>query len=137
MTAGKYLLLYLIALIIFLILDLIWLGVVARNFYRSQLGDLMREKPVWSVAFLFYALFIVGVLYFAVVPAISSGSWTRALLAGALFGFFTYATYDLTNLATLTGWPVPMVVVDIIWGTCLTASVAVLTYAGYRWWLAG
>jgi len=137
MSAGKYVILYLVTLAVFLVLDFIWLGLVARNFYRSQLGDLMRKKPVWSVAFGFYALFILGLLIFVLTPAIKSGSWTTALLTGGLFGLFTYATYDLTNLATLRNWPLPMVVVDLVWGVVLSGAVSLISFLVYDRLLSG
>ena len=124
----RYILLYLLTVPVFFLIDLVWLGLVARDFYRNQMGALMADPIVWSAAILFYLLSIAGILFFAVVPAIDEGSWTKALLLGAAFGFFTYMTYDLTNLATLQGWPVTLVVVDIAWGTVLCGTVAALSY---------
>ncbi len=123
-----YVLLYLATVPVFFLIDLVWLGLVARDFYRSQLGSLMADPIVWPVAIALYLLFIVGIIVFAVAPALEAGSWTRALLYGAAFGFFTYMTYDLTNLATVRGWPALLVVVDIAWGTFLAASVATASY---------
>jgi uncharacterized membrane protein len=124
----RYALLYLATIPVFFLIDLLWLGVVARGFYRSQLGSLVADQINWPVAILFYLLFIAGLLLFAVVPALDAGSWTRALLFGAAFGFFAYATYDLTNLATLRGWPPLLTVVDIAWGTVLGATVATASF---------
>lgn len=115
---------YLATAAIFFALDFLWLGTVARTFYRDQLGDLMLPQPNLVAAVGFYALYIVGVLIFAVLPALASGSWTAALVSGALFGFFAYATYDLTNLATLRNWPIVMTFVDLAWGTALTGVAA-------------
>jgi uncharacterized membrane protein len=120
----KFITLWLVTVPVFLLIDLVWLGVVARDFYRSQLGSLMADPIVWWAAILFYLLFIGGIILFAVMPALDAGSWTRALLLGAAFGFCAYITYDLTNLATIRGWPITLVVVDIAWGTVLCATVA-------------
>lgn len=95
---------YLITLGSFFIIDMIWLVLIARSFYRNQLGDLMRSPPNWWAAFLFYGIFIFGLVHFVIQPAIDSGSWQSALKNGLLFGLVTYATYDLTNLATLNNW---------------------------------
>jgi uncharacterized membrane protein len=112
---------------VFFIIDMIWLGVVARDFYREQIGFLLG--PVnWAAAIVFYLMYIVGIIIFAVTPALQSADWTKALIFGALFGFFTYATYDFTNLATLKDWPFTVVWVDILWGTFLGASVATGSY---------
>lgn len=117
----------------FLILDAIWLGVLAKDFYRREIGALLLDKFNFAVAAGFYLVFVVGILIFAVLPALQSGSWKTALVYGALFGFFTYATYDLTNLATLKGWSTTVVVADIIWGTFLTGTAAVAGYLVTRW----
>jgi uncharacterized membrane protein len=124
----RFILLWLLTVPIFFLIDLVWLGVVARDFYRSQIGSLMADPIVWWAAILFYLLSIAGIVFFAVLPAIDAGSWTKALMLGAAFGFFTYMTYDLTNLATLQGWSVTLAVVDIAWGTVLCGTVATLSY---------
>lgn len=115
---------YLFTLFFFFLIDMIWLGLLARKFYDRQIGFLRSEKINWIAALLFYFLFNLGLLLFAVEPAIESGSIILALQRGALYGFFTYMTYDLTNLATLKDWPAQMAVVDIVWGTALCASSA-------------
>jgi uncharacterized membrane protein len=120
--------LYFIALPVFLAIDIIWLLFVAKNFYRNQIGFLMTPNVNWSAAIIFYLLFIVGLVLFVITPAIEKGTWTHALLFGALFGLITYATYDLTNLATLKDWPILVTVVDLAWGATLAASVSVATY---------
>ncbi|MDD2745086.1 MAG: DUF2177 family protein [Candidatus Gracilibacteria bacterium] len=120
--------LYLIALPIFFLIDMTWLGLVATSFYKSQIGFLMKTDINWTAAVIFYLLFIVGLVIFAIEPAVSRSSWTHALIFGALFGFFTYATYDLTNLATLKDWPLLVSLVDMTWGTVLGASVSLVTY---------
>ena len=93
--------LYAIALPVFFAIDMVWLGLVAKNFYKSQIGFLMKPDINWTAAIIFYLLFIVGLVLFVIMPAVEKGSWVYALLFGALFGLITYATYDLTNLATL------------------------------------
>ncbi len=125
---SRYILLYLVTVPVFFVIDLVWLGLIARGFYRSQMGSLMADPIVWWAALLFYLLSIAGIIVFAVVPAIDAGSWTKALMLGAAFGFFTYMTYDLTNLATLQGWSVTLAVVDIAWGTALCGAVATASY---------
>ena len=129
---SKYLATYAVTLVAFLIIDGIWLGLVARSFYVQQLGNLLRPAPNFGVAGLFYLIYVVGILVFAVSPAVQTGTWITAALYGALFGFIAYATYDLTNLATLSGWPVMMSVVDMIWGAVLTACVATIGYVAAR-----
>jgi len=127
MTLLQFFYLYLMTIPAFFIIDMIWLGTLATKFYQSQIGYLLG--PVnWTAAIIFYLLYIVGIIIFAVNPAIEAGSLSKALVLGALFGFFAYATYDLTNLATIKDWPVLMVIVDIVWGTILTSSVAGVSY---------
>lgn len=126
--------LYLIALPLFFAIDMLWLAVVARNFYKDQIGSLMKQDVNWTAAIIFYLLFLVGLVVFIIEPAIAKKEWLQALGKGALFGLITYATYDLTNLATLKDWPFTVVWVDMIWGTVLAASVSVITYAiAVRW----
>ena len=118
--------LYLISVPIFFAIDMVWLGLVAKNFYVSQIGYIMG--PVnWPAAILFYLVFLVGLVIFAIHPAFLAGSVTKALIPGALFGFFTYATYDLTNLATLKDWPLLVTIVDMAWGTVLGGAVSAVT----------
>jgi uncharacterized membrane protein len=124
MTWAAHLRLYLLTLAIFLVIDLTWLGVVARGFYRSQLGSMLRADVQWGAAFAFYALYAAGILVFAVLPGLERGEPLRAAALGALLGLVAYAAYDLTNLATLTGFPARLVVVDLVWGTALTGTVA-------------
>jgi len=123
-TPMKTFLVYLITVPIFFIIDLAWLGVIAKGFYQKHLGYLMRPQVNWAAAILFYLLFIIGIVLFAVKPALEFHSPTRALVYGALFGFFAYATYDLTNLATVKDWPVIVTAIDLIWGTVLCGAVA-------------
>ncbi len=120
--------LYAVALPVFFAIDMVWLGLVARTFYRNQVGFLMKSDINWIAAIAFYLLFIVGLVLFVIAPAIEKNSWTHALLLGALFGLITYATYDLTNLATLKDWPLLVTIVDLAWGAVLAASVSTVTY---------
>jgi uncharacterized membrane protein len=123
-----YIKLFFIALPVFFAIDMIWLVLVAKNFYQKQIGFLMRPDINWFAAIIFYLLFILGLVTFVISPAVEKHSWIHALLFGALFGLITYATYDLTNLATLKDWPLVVTVVDLIWGTVLAASISVITY---------
>ena len=120
--------LFLIALPVFFIIDMVWLIVVAKKFYQEQIGFLMKPDINWVAAIIFYLLFIAGLVIFVISPAVEKHSWVQALLFGALFGLITYATYDLTNLATLQNWPLLVTVVDLIWGTVLASSISLITY---------
>ncbi len=124
----QFMKLYGIAFVFFLVIDLIWLGLIAKNLYQRQIGHLMADQVNWIAAIVFYFLFIGGLVFFVIMPNDVSGSWTKVLLYGALFGFITYATYDLTNLATLKDWPWQITLIDLAWGTFLGASVSTLTY---------
>ncbi len=115
---------YASTLVVFAALDFVWLGFVAKDLYRNGIGHLMLETPNWTAAVLFYLIYIAGLVFFAVLPGLDAGAWGRATLYGALFGFFCYATYDLTNLATLKGWPVAIVVADLTWGAFVSAAAA-------------
>lgn len=127
MTLLQIVYLYGLTIPIFFVIDMLWLGLVANSFYQSRLVHLMG--PVnWTAAITFYLLYIVGILLFAVLPALESDSFTKAVVLGVLFGFFTYATYDLTNLATLKDWPLAVTLVDIAWGCVLGGSVACCSY---------
>ncbi len=132
MPLAKLLLLYGLTTIVFFAIDLIWLGLIAKNLYQKYLGHLLGDVN-WVAAIIFYLLFIIGILIFAVLPALEKESFRHALIYGAMFGFFTYATYDLTNLATLKDWPLPVVFIDIAWGIVLTGSVAAAGYWIGRW----
>ena len=112
-------------LVIMVALDLLWLGVIAKPLYQQGIGHLMADKPLVPVAVLFYALFALGLVVFAVAPAGPAPGWGRTAATAALFGFFAYATYDLTNLATLKHWPVGLSLLDIAWGTGVSAAAAV------------
>ncbi len=116
------------AAVAFIVLDAIWLGAVAKKFYFTQLAGLLRDKPDLGVAAVFYVIYLAGIVYFAVMPALASGGMATALLNGAMLGFLAYATYDATNLATLKGYPAIVAVVDVVWGTFLTATAAAFGY---------
>lgn len=133
MNSIFFMKLYLLTVPVFFAIDMLWLGYASRGFYKDNIGHLMSPTVNWPAAFLFYFVFIAGILVFAVAPALREGSLGKAALYGGLFGFFTYATYDLTNLATLTDWPVKVVVVDISWGVILCSSVALISTLIGRW----
>jgi len=128
MTLSIFIKLYGIALPAFLVIDLVWLGVVARSFYQAHLGHLMRANVIWLAAVAFYLVFVVGIVVLVVWPAIERQSLARALLFGALLGVVTYSAYDLTNLAVLDGFPLVVALVDVAWGAVLCASVSAITY---------
>jgi len=129
---AQFFKLYGIAFILFFVIDLIWLGLIAKNLYQNQIGTLLKTNTNWTAAIIFYLLFIGGLVFFAIQPSISSATLWKAMLYGALFGFITYATYDLTNLATLEGWPIKITIIDLIWGSFLGASTSSLTYVLYH-----
>ena len=120
--------LYFISLPVFFVIDMIWLGFVAKNFYQQQIGFLLKSNINWFAAIVFYLIFIFGLVVFVIYPALEKNLWWHALLFGALFGFITYATYDLTNLATIKDWPILVTIVDLIWGAVLAASVSMISY---------
>ncbi|MCG3164734.1 MAG: hypothetical protein POELPBGB_00493 [Bacteroidia bacterium] len=124
----KYFILFGITTIVFFSIDILWLGVIAKNFYREKLGFILSNEVNWAAAIVFYLIYIAGILYLAVVPALLEAEWEKALLNGAILGFLCYATYDLTNMATIARWPLQIVIIDIVWGTVLTGSVSVLSY---------
>lgn len=117
---------YVVTLVAFLLIDLVWLGVVAKDFYRTELGPLMADPINWPPGIAFYLLFALGVVIFAVQPALASGGVMRAAWLGLMFGFFAYATYDLTNWATMKGFPWRLALVDMAWGSVLTATAAAI-----------
>jgi uncharacterized membrane protein len=124
-----YLKLYALTIPIFFAIDIIWLGVIAKEFYRRNLGFILSPEVNWTAAVIFYLIYIAGILFFAVRPALQSNSWQQAALLGGLYGLFTYATYDLTNLATIKDWPLVIVAVDVLWGVCLCTLVSILSFA--------
>jgi uncharacterized membrane protein len=124
---------YLISLFGFLAIDFVWLAFVARGFYRKHLGFLLTDQPNWLAAVCFYLLFVAGLVVFVVVPSLQAASLKKALLLGAFFGLVTYATYDLTNHATVKNWPWIITVIDLCWGTVLAATVSCIGYMAGRW----
>ena len=125
--------LYALTVLGFLVIDFVWLTVVAQSFYQKHLGSLLRDDPIVAAAAVFYLLYLVGVLVFVVLPALEAESFVRAVALGALFGLIAYATFDLTCYALFEGFPVIVVVVDLVWGAVLTASVSAIGYAAGRW----
>ena len=125
--------LYFCMLVAFFAIDMVWLGLVARGFYQKHLGYLLRATPNWSAAIVFYLLFVLGLLVFVVVPSLQAGSTKKVLMLGALFGLITYATYDLTNMATVKDWPWIVTVVDLLWGGILATSVGYLGFLSGKW----
>ena len=115
---------FILTFLVFLAVDMAWLGFIAKNLYQKYLGNFLTNDVNWTAAIIFYLLFVVGVSIFVIYPAVNKDSVWTAIVLGALFGFFTYATYDLTNLATLKGWPLTIVFIDIAWGSVLTSLVS-------------
>lgn len=125
--------LYLTTLFVFLGIDSVWLLFIAKNFYAEKLGYLMAKNPNLIAAGIFYLLFVVGLILFVISPALKNNSLSQAIIMGALFGLITYSTYDLTNLATIRGWPLIITVIDMIWGTVLSAAVSGISFSVYKW----
>ena len=124
MSITKLLISYVLTFAVFLVIDLAWLGFIAKDLYRKYLGGFLSDQVNWTAAIVFYLLFVVGVFIFAILPSVAKNSLVAAITLGALYGFFTYATYDLTNLATLKNWPLNIVFIDILWGAVLTSIVS-------------
>jgi uncharacterized membrane protein len=120
--------LYVVALGVFLAIDMVWLTLIAKSFYARHIGFLMSKNPNLLAALIFYLIFIAGLVFFVITPALDKRVWTYALVIGAFFGLITYSTYDLTNLATVRDWPLIITIVDLIWGMVLSAMVSVVTY---------
>lgn len=119
---------YALTFVVFFLVDIIWLGFISKPLYAKYIGNLRSDKVNWPAALIFYFLFIAGLVYFVINPAISKESLGNAILIGGFFGLITYSTYDLTNLATLKDWPVVMTIIDIAWGTFLNAATSGITY---------
>jgi uncharacterized membrane protein len=128
MNVGGVIVSYILTALVFFAIDVVWLGLVAKNMYNRNIGHLMSSRVKWVAAVVFYLAFIVGILVFAVYPSVDRDSLLRAVALGALFGFFTYSTYDLTNLATLKDWPLSITIVDIAWGMVLTSVVSAVGF---------
>ena len=119
---------YVVALIVFLAIDAIWLLFISKKLYSKYLGYLMSPKPNLFAALIFYMIFIVGLVFFVISPAINTSDFLYTIKAGLLFGAITYATYDLTNLATIKDWPIKITIVDLIWGSFIATITSVITY---------
>jgi len=119
---------YIVTAIIFFGMDFLWLSLSSNSIYKPRLQGLLLEKPDLTVAAVFYLLYLIGVVIFAVLPALQQGDWKRALWAGALLGLVSYGAYDLTNLATLKGWSTSVSIIDMVWGTFVTGFAATLGY---------
>jgi uncharacterized membrane protein len=128
----KHILAYLISTPLFLAIDFVWLAFISKGFYQKQIGHLLAKSPNILAAVTFYVVFTMGLVYFAINPAVQKGSVWVALLNGALFGFFTYMAYDATNFATLKNWPILMVLVDVVWGITICSVVSVLSFLVMR-----
>ncbi len=133
MPFYKLIISYLLTTIVFFTVDMTWLGFIAKELYKKYLGGFLSDKVNWPAAIIFYLLFIIGIFYFAILPAVEKNSLAKAIISGALFGVFTYATYDLTNLATLKDWPLPIVFIDILWGAVLTGIVSTAGFYIVKW----
>lgn len=123
-----YVVAYIATAIVFLGLDALWLSRVALGMYRRELGGLLLERPNLPVAAAFYLLYVGGIVILAIAPALGDGGWPSVLLMGAVLGLVAYGTYDITNLSTLKGWSVKLAIIDIAWGTALTAVSATIGY---------
>jgi len=128
-----YLKLYLASLVVFFAVDMVWLGLVASSFYKKHLGYLMAPTINWYAAIIFYLLFILGILVFVVLPGVKENSLLNTILRALLFGLITYATYDLTNLATIKDWPLTVTLVDLAWGMVLSTIVSVSGFYVAKW----
>lgn len=129
----KLFLAYLLTFLVFLAIDMLWLGFIARDLYRRELGAFLSDTVNWTAAIVFYLIFIAGIFYFVLIPAVEKDSLQLALLSGALLGGLTYATYDLTNMATLKDWPLKIVIIDIAWGMVLTLLVSGAGFFIIKW----
>lgn len=133
MNIKSILLSYLLTFIVFMILNMLWLGIIAKNLYQKDLGGFLTDSVNWTAVIIFYFIYVIGISIFAIYPAVNKDSVFNAILMGALFGVFTYATYDLTNLATLKGWPLPIVFIDVLWGAVLSAIVSLSGFYISKW----
>ena len=133
MPFAKLILSYFLTTLVFFAIDMVWLGFIAKGLYRKYLSGFLSDTVNWTAAIIFYLIFIVGIFFFAILPAHENNSLSKAIINGALFGLFTYATYDLTNLATMKNWPLTIVFVDIAWGMLLTALVSTASFFIAKW----
>ncbi len=119
---------YFIALAVFLLIDMVWLLVLSKKLYSEKLGYIMAKNPNLSAALIFYMIFIAGLMFFVIQPSLAAGNWQHAMYAGLFFGLVTYATYDLTNLATIKDWPISITIIDLIWGSFISAATALISF---------
>jgi uncharacterized membrane protein len=124
---------YILSVPIIFAFDLAWLGLFAKEFYVRQMSPLVQIKFYWPAVVLFYLLYFAGIFIFALYPNLETRDLQKTLLTAAMFGFFCYMTYDLTNLATLKNWPIKLVMVDILWGMTLSTFTAFVAYKIYFW----
>jgi len=124
----KFLIAYLVTAAVFLVIDYIWLGAIMKDYFQTELSHLMADEVNLSIAALFYLFYAAGIVVLCINPALESGGWTRAIMNGAILGFLAYGTYDITNMATLREWPTMLSVIDVTWGTGLTALSSVAGY---------
>ncbi|MGJ7575525.1 DUF2177 family protein [Variovorax sp. RB2P76] len=129
----KHLVAWAVTFVVLLVIDMIWLGVVAKGMYQEAMGDLMSPNPRLAFAAVFYLIYPIGLLIFAIVPGLAAQGVMRAALMGGLFGLFCYATYDLTNLAVIRNWPLALSFIDIAWGTLVSGVAAAAGAATLRW----
>lgn len=133
MSLSKIIISYCLTTLVFFAIDMIWLGFIAKDLYQKYLGALLSDTVNWAAAIIFYLIFIAGIFIFVINPAVEKQSVGKAILLGALFGFIAYATYDLTNYATLKGFPFPIVIIDLAWGATLTALVSLAGFYIVKW----
>ncbi len=133
LETSKIIYTYLLTVPVFFAIDMVWLGVIAKNLYQKQIGHLLAPTVNWPAAIIFYLIYIYGIIFFAVLPGVEKDSLRTVMVNAALFGAMAYATYDLTNLATLKNWPTTIVFIDIIWGAVLTTLVATASYYIALW----
>ncbi len=133
MPISKIIIAYFLTTLVFFAIDMVWLGFIAKDVYRKYLGEFLSDQVNWTAAIIFYLLFIIGIFYFCILPAHEKQSLSKVIISGAFFGFITYATYDLTNMATLKNWPLPIVFIDITWGAVLTSLVSTAGFYIVKW----
>ncbi|MET3497626.1 DUF2177 family protein [Variovorax boronicumulans] len=134
--STKHLVAWAATFVVLLVIDMLWLGIVAKNMYQSAMGDLMSPEPRLAFAAVFYLIYPIGLLIFAILPGTEAQSLTRVAVLGGLFGLFCYATYDLTNLAVIRNWPLALSFIDIAWGTLVSAVAATAGAVALRWFAA-
>jgi uncharacterized membrane protein len=133
MSLSRLIISYFLTAIVFFSVDMLWLGFIAKGLYRKYLSSFLTDQVNWTAAIVFYILFIIGIFVFVILPAVEKNSLFKAIGLGAFFGMITYATYDLTNLATLKNWPIQIVLIDIVWGAVLTSIVSASGYGIVKW----